>query len=324
MSKFIGRQLGIGIGKEASRGVGVAPSYWLHATAFSHNDKVTKAREEGYNGGIWMGDQAFVAQKWAEGDIEVELTDKSFPLILLSAFGALSSAVVETTAYKHSITLTNSSQHQTLSLHTTNPIGDLIFELAMLDKLSIKITPNEIVKYTASFKSKSSQTSESTSTYVAENKFLGRHLSLKVAANTGALAAASKVAVKTLTLNIEKNTEIYNAIGTVQPNDIVNKNFSITGELELSYDDETYKNYMLDGTYKAMRIDLVNSDATVGATSNPSFRIDLSKVDFDAWEANYPLNDLVTQKISFTALYDLGGNGNVINDCYVINGVASY
>jgi hypothetical protein len=322
MSKFIGRRLSIGIGKESSRGTGVAASYWLHATSFSFYDKVIKAREEGFTGGIWMGDQAFVAQKWSEGDMEFEVTDKAFGLILLAIFGASTPASFSG-AYKHTYTLSNSNQHNSLSLHTSDPIGDLIFELSMLDKLVIKFLPNEIVKATATFKSKSGQTSASTVTYVAENKFLGRHLALKIAATTGDLAAASKIAVKGLTLTFSKNTEIYNVIGTVQPNDIVNKNFQITGEIELSYDDYTYKNYMLDGSYKAIRIDCVNADKTIG-TTNPAFRFDLSKCDFDAWAPNYPLNDLVTQKINFTALYDLGGNGNVINDAYVVNEVASY
>jgi len=100
--------------------------------------------------------------------------------------------------------------------------------------------------------------------------------------------------------------------------------FEITGELEISFDDMTYRDYMMNGDYKALRFDLVNGDTTIGATSNPSFRIELSKVDFEAWDVDYSLDDIVKQTITFNALYDLGGNGNVINDCYVINEVTSY
>lgn len=321
-TKFIGRQLAVGVGKESSRGVGVLPTYWLHATSFKYFDKVAKAVEDGFTGGIWAGDQAFVTQKWADGDIEFDITDKSFPLILLATFGSLSTAVFAG-AKKHTLTLTNSSNHQSLSLHTSDPVGKLIFELTMLDKLVINVLPQEIVKAAATFKSKAAATSAASSAFVAETKFLGRHLGFKLADDTSGLAAASQVDVKSLTLTIEKNTEIYNVIGTVQPNDIVNKNIVISGEVQLSFDDYTWKNYMLDGDYKAMRIELVNTDVTIG-TTNPSFRIDLSKVQFEGWEADYPLNDLVNQKIKFTALYDLGGNNNLFNDCYVINEEASY
>ncbi|MFA7367907.1 MAG: hypothetical protein WC008_06305, partial [Bacilli bacterium] len=114
MSKFIGRQLAIGVGKEVSRGVGAVPSHWLHATTFSFYDRVTKAVEDGFTGGIWAGDQAFVTQKWAEGDIEFDITDKSFPLILLATLGDISSASYEG-AYKHTISLSNSSTHPSLT-----------------------------------------------------------------------------------------------------------------------------------------------------------------------------------------------------------------
>jgi len=242
---------------------------------------------------------------------------------MLACFGSVSTASY-LSAYKHTYTLSNSAQHQSLSLHTNDPIGNLIFELTMLDKLVIKIVPKEIVKTTLSFKSKNSLDSSSTAALIAENKFLGRHLDFRLASTTSGLAAASKItSVKSLTLTIEKNTEIYDVIGTVQPNDIINKNIMISGEIELSYEDNTWKNYMLDGTYKAMRIALINTQATVG-TTNPTFLIDLSKVEFDAWEVDYPLNDLVNQKIKFACLYDLGANGNLFNDAYVINAVTSY
>ena len=322
MPKFIGRKLAVGVGKETSRGVGVSPTYWLRATAFKYTDKVTKVKSEMFSGGIWGGDVSLVAQKWAEGDIELEMTDKAFGLILLSTFGNISTGSFNG-AYKHTFTLQNDSQHDSLSIHTTDPVGDLIFELGMLDKLVFKFTANDIVKCTASFKSKAGQGNIVTASYIAENRFLGRHLSLKLAAATGNLDAASKIAVKNLTLTIEKNAELYQTIGTVQPQDIVNKQFNIMGELELSFDDYTYKNYMLDGTYKAMRMDIVNGDVAIGST-NPSFRLDLSKVVFDTWDVDYPSNDLVNQKVNFSALYDFGGNNNLFNDCYLVNEITTY
>ena len=85
----------------------------------------------------------------------------------------------------------------------------------------------------------------------------------------------------------------------------------------------TYRDYMLNGDYKALRLDLPNTDVTIG-TTNPAFRIDLSKVDFDGWDVDYALDDIVKQTITFTALYDLGLNDNVVNDCYVVNEVVSY
>jgi hypothetical protein len=322
MSKFIGRDLAVGIGKETSRGVGVTPTHWLSVTNFSYFDRAVKARSTASTGGIWGGDQSYVARKYAEGEIECELDDKSFGLIAHATFGSSSSASYNG-AYKHSYTLLNSAEHPSLSISTSDPNSDNIFEMSMVDTLTMNFTPEALVTYTVGFKSKSSASSSVTASYPANNKFLGRQLSVYVASDTSGLDAATKLTLESATLNITKNTDYYNVVGSVQPSDINNKLFTITGEMTISFENNTYRDYMLDGTYKAVRFDLVNDDVTIG-TTNPSFRLDLSKVDFDAWDVDYSLDEIVMQTINFTALYDLGGNDNLINDCYVVNEIASY
>lgn len=316
-AKWIGRRLSIGIGVEGVRGTGVAPSLWLNATAFSYLDKVVKVRTNAGYGGIWGGDQALVAQKWADGEIEVEMGDQSFGAIMIATLGTISTAAY-LGAYKHTFTLQNDNAHDSLSIHTKDPIGDLIFELSMVESLTIEMIPEDLVKYTVAFKSKPSQASSSTVSYVAENKFLGRHAKLYIENATGDLGSSEDICVKRISLVFTKNLEDNYCLGTVQPTDIMNKIFTITGEIELNYETRTYRDYMLDGDYKAMRIDIINTDVTIG-TTNPSFRIDLSKVDFDEWDSDHSLDDIVTQTINFTALYDLDTNDNIINDCYLIN-----
>lgn len=265
MTKWIGRLMSIGIGVESTRGKLVAPSYYVNALSFNHEDKVTKARTNAGYGGIWGGTQSLVAQKWAEGEMQIEMGDRSFGEILQATFGIVSSVSFDS-AYKHTYTLQNDNKHDSLSIQTTDPIGDLSFARAMINELTIEITPEELVNYTVSFISEPSEAGSITASYDAENKFLGRHLSFKVAADTSSFSNAT-VDLKRLTLTITKNTESSWILGDVSPADINNKMFTITGELELNYEDRTYRDYMLDGDYKALRIDLVNTDVTIGTTT---------------------------------------------------------
>jgi len=326
MSKWIGRRESIGIGAESTRGVGVAATYWLNVLSFSFADQPTKARSEAGFGGIWGGDQAPMVYQHAEGDMEVELGDSSFGVILKALLGTVSTANNGDSTYTHTYTLQNDNAHDSLSIHTVDPIGNLIFELSMIDSLVLNITPENIISYTVTFKSKSSQASAGeTVTYTSENKFLGRHLTFKVAATTADLTAASKVNLKSLSLTFEKNAEIETVLSTSQPEDIVNKMFNIKGEITLNYEDRTWLNYVKDGTYRAIRIQLTNTDETIGSGSqNPDFKIDLSKCDFDAWDPDFAMDDLARQTLTFQALYDAGGNDNLINSCTLINTVVSY
>lgn len=317
--------MAVGIGNESSRGVGVAPTYWLNALSFSFRDMPERALSEAGFGGIWGGDQSPKTLEHAEGDIEFELDDQSLGSILKAVFGTVSSQVTDTTAYTHTYTLQNDNQHDSLTIHTIDPIGQLAFELGMIDTFELRIEPNAIVSANVSFLSKgSSESANQSATYGATKKWLGRHLSFKVAADTSGLDAATKVNLKSFTMRIEKNAEVNATLSTVQPEDIVNKRFNITGEFTLNYEDRTWLNYVKNGTYRAIRIDLVHSDLAGSATAYYQFRIDLSKCSIEQFDPDFSFDDVVTQSFTFNALFDAGANDNVVNSCYLINQVASY
>lgn len=198
--------------------------------------------------------------------------------------------------------------------------------MAMVDKFEINCVPDEVVTFNAGISARSGRPiGIPTPDYTAENKFLGRHVGIKVATVTGGLAAASFLSVKSLKLVFNKNVKQNNVLGTVWPDDIINTKFEITGTIVLDLVDQTYRNLMLGGNYQAMRIVITNTDVTIppGNVTNPTFTIDLSRVSFEAWEATRPNDEIVTQKINFRAMWDTQ-NGNIVNSCTLVNGRSAY
>lgn len=324
MTKIIGRLVDVGAAKESSRGGGAAPVFWFPKSNFDHDDKVIKARSPMSFGNIAMdGNQAHVAGKWGEGALEGHMHDKSFGIILKALLGEVATTGPVDSAYTHTFTLDgDSNQHQSLALAVNESnIGDLMFKLAMIESLELRVVPEELVSMVVNFISKPSVGSAVTPAYVAENKFMGRHLSFKIAANTASLGAASNIPLRSLTLKVEKNLRRIQNTGTVQPQDIINQGFRITGTIELDYEGRTYRDLMMDGSFKAIRIQLTNTEALIGAATRPSFTLDLSRVDFDQWEADRPNDDVASQQIQFTGLWDLT-NGNIINSCQLVNSYA--
>ena len=100
MAKFIGRQQEVGIARDSSRGTLVAPSFWVPKTNFTVEDKATKARFMGDFGVMSEISDSAVTQKWSEGDMELEVTDKTIGLLLYALFGSLSSGAFNS-VYKH-------------------------------------------------------------------------------------------------------------------------------------------------------------------------------------------------------------------------------
>jgi len=325
--KWIGRRQSVGIGKEATRGVGVAPTHWLNVNSFDFYDVPTRALSETSFGRITGGDQAPLTMIHSEGEMNVELGVESFGLILLALMGTVSTTgPTDTVAYTHAYSLQNDNQHDSLTLTTTDPIGQLVYELSMINSLSITIVPNEIISYTVNFLGKGSASSSGvTASYASEDKFIGRNLTFKIAATTAALTAATATKLKSLTLNFEKNAEVSATLSTLHPEDIVNKLFSVSGSIELDYENRTLFGYITDGSYKALRIDLTGTSVLTGGTTvYPEWTLDLSKVDFENWGGDFSMNEIVTQTLDFNALYDAGLNDNVINACTLVNLTASY
>jgi hypothetical protein len=325
MSKYIGRLVNLGLAKETVRGTAVSAAYWLPKTALAFFDRTNKATSQMAYGTIGEGAQAYKLNEWSEGSIETELNDRAFGLILLSAFGTVNTSGPTDSAYTHTFSIQADSQHDSLTITIATPDRTDQFSLCMLNNLEFTIVPDEVVMVKADFIGRTGRqvASASPSYATAFNKFLGRHASVKIASTTAGLGAASALSIKSMTLNIAKNVIQNNVIGTVWPEDILNRKFELTGEIELDYDDQTYRALMLDGTYKALRLNITNSDVLIGASSIPAFNIDLSRVHFEAWEPTYDNEEIVTQKIQFRALFD-PTNGDIVNSCTLTNAVSSY
>lgn len=304
--------------------MGVASQQTIPKINFTFDDKANKARAgEGLGNISGGGSQAIVVSRFSEGQLEGEVNVNSFGLLMLATLGTESVAAYQTSAYTHTLTLNNSNQHQTLSVHVDDPIQDKLFKGCMVDSLEIVVNQNDVVKFNAGLKGRKGVDDSFTPSYAVDYKFVGRDLILKVASDTSSLAAASALSVKDLKVTIQKNTDYDNVLGSIEPEDIINKKFTIQGSLTLNYEDETWKNYMTAGTLRAMGIQLINSRDTIGVAGNPEFYLELPVVDFSEWESQRGNDEIAGQTINFTALYDIA-NSRLISSCLVRNTAAAY
>jgi len=323
MAKFTGRLVDIGIGKEATRGVGVDAQYWIPKTAITFDDKISKALVAGSYGNITDAPMtATIVSRWAEGNLEGELNLNSFGLLLLALVGSESYSLAESGVGQHDYSLDNSVQHPSLTIHVKDPIGAMRFRMAMINSLEITIALGDYVRYSANFISKAHQDEASpTVSYASDHRFTSKDLTVKVADDISGLSGASKLSIRSLTLTFEKEVERLEVLGTLDPEDIVNKTIRITGTLELNYEDRTWRDYMLNGNIKAMQIKLEGSKL-IGATKYPTLDIQFPKVHFEEWEPSRELGDIATQSINFTVMFDFT-NERLWSTLQILNTVTS-
>lgn len=325
MSKYIGRLVNLGIGRETTRGVGVAPAYMVPNQTFSFDDKIVKARSLDSLSKITDSEEAFVTTKYGQGDLEGEIRVSSFGLFLYAMLGTAAVAGPTDSSYTHTFTVSHTNNHQSLTFVVDDPNTKEMYKLVMLDSLEINAELDEVVRYTASFMGKQSTgTTVTLPSYVTEGKFTKKHVSLKVAANLAALTASTAISIKSLRLTVSKNVVLDDVLGTAEPEDILNRQLSIEGEITLNYEDETWKNYMKNGSVRAMEIKFTNTDYTIGSATNPALTFRFPTVDFFDWEPDNTLDEVTKQTISFKASRDVSAGNDIISTCTLVNTVASY
>lgn len=318
MTKFVGRRGTLGLAIESTRGTPVNPTFWVPWATMSVKDTVEEAREEQGMGVIADGDSKFVVMKMAEGEVEAQLYDKALGAILTGVIGALPTTA-GSDPYTHDFTLSNSNQHKSLALYWKDPDRSDMFPLSSVNSFKISAEPSGIVNYTTGFMSKIARewTSQTTDFTSLGNKFLHQHVQVRLATSIAGLAAATPISLKSLELNIEKNTAYDGVMGTVEPEDILNQQLSVAGNFKLNLEDDTYRDYMINGTYRSLEIKLYRS-------SSSSLTFQFPRVDFSEWEPDFALNEIAKQGINFKANYDAANALDIISTCSLVNSQPSY
>lgn len=318
MTKFVSRRGTLGIAVETVRGTPVAPTYWMPWAKLSFFDKINSVAEEQGMGNIADQDSFYVTMVMAEGDLDAQLYDKGIGYILSSLLGTLPVSS-GSNPYTHTYTLSQSNTAQSLSLYWKDPNYSLMFPLAIAESIKITIAPNGLVEYSVHFKSKRSRdwanlTPDFTS---VGNKFTHQDSRLKFASNIAGLSGATALSLKNLELNISRSAIFDEVIGTAEPEDVLSQQLTIEGNLSLNHEDDTFRDYMLDNTYRAMEFSLVKS-------ANSSLTMQFPRMSFMEWERDLALNEIAKQKINFKANYDAANALDSISSCVLINAQTSY
>lgn len=319
MTKFVSRRGVIGVAPEATRGTPVNPVYWFGWAKMAFADTVDSAAESQGLGNIADQDSYFVTGKMGAGSVDAEIYDIGLGYILESLLGA---APVDTGAnpYTHTYTMSQTNQAKSLSLYWKDPDRSYMFPMTIVDSLKISMQPKGMVEYTVNFKSKTARDwASQTAVFTSQgNKFLHQDTKFKLAANIAGIAAAAKIPLKSFDMTIARNTLYDEVLGTVEPVDILSQQISVDGTLELNLEDDTYRNYMLNGTYKAMELQLVR------VLNTSSLQMQFPRVNFSQWQPDLTLNQVAKQKINFKGNYDAANALDIISTCVLINGKASY
>ena len=313
MSKGIGRLVSVSINREIQRGTAVGtPMFSIAYAELDIDEKDSRVLDEQAYGVIEGSTGESIVKQWSEATIKAPIGDQHFPLILYSLLGTLTTVTGTATGtpYYHTLVLQQGAQHQSLTLQLDDSLGgqDYVYPLGVVTDLEIAYERGQFINYTTNLKAKKGTAQSVTGTPIAENRFLPQHLTFKYGTARASLTSATAIPLKSAKITMNQNIEDDDVLGNIAPVDFLNKHFTIEGEVEAIWQNESdFKTDSLTGTARAVRFELTNNSTVIGTatgTVSPALRIDLHKVTFEPITKPYRLNDIVMQRLAFKAHYD--------------------
>jgi hypothetical protein len=254
---------------------------------------------------------------------------QSFGLVLLSAFGAISTGVngdASGNVYDHTFTVDNTSDpniHQSLTISLEdNEAGDKEYTNVVVSSLEITAEEGAYIKFNAGLMGNAEASATETASYVAETPFRPQDLAFKLATTSGGLGAAPAVGIKTMTLSMEKNVEANYNLGSASPSEFFNKQLTGTLEIELINVDDTYRDLFRAGTTNAFEIAIINTDVTIGTAANPELKITCYQGQITDWVRSQGNDDIVTETLTIRLDYSDSDSKSV--DAILTNLTVSY
>lgn len=227
--------------------------------------------------------------------------------------GATGTGTYDTGTLAHLFLRLNDNNHPSYTFYGKDDVGDFRAAYCMMDTFELTVAVEDYVRFTADLMGQQESSTSSTPSFASEeNVFLASHVNVYFAADLDSLDAATATALESVKLRVNKNLEDYQAMGSTDVESLHNKNFTVSGDMSGLFNALTLKNYVLNSTKRAMRIEIINTDVTIGTAENPTLRFDIAQASFENWGRGDDNDALVRQTLGFEGEFSVGDSETVM------------
>lgn len=314
-NEFIGKQIEVGISKEASRGVAESTcSRWLKKVKADLMVKAEKIIDDSTRGRLEGGEGARIVKTWVEGTLEGIVHADAIGFLLYNIYGA-STDTGSTGNYSHAMTLAQSIVHSTFTLFSHDgAVKKQKFNGGMVNKLEISASVDDYVRFKAEITAIDTASSALTPSYLAESDFIGKDITIKVADTEAGLAGATAVKVKNATIKMDTGMIRDHVFGALTPDNLYNSNLNFQLSITLNHSDTTFLDLYKAETYKYVSV-------AIKGSGNPALTFVLNKAQVVEWAKTGDADKLVTEEVTFQAFYN--ATDSCQTKCTLVNSLAT-
>jgi len=300
--KFIGRDINFAVAVESTRGTAeTTASRTVRKVECNLIPKAERVIDDSTFGRLEDAERVRTVRKWNEGDVSGIVHADVLGYFLLNLYGDVISSA-DADGFEHVFSLEQSLAHPTLTMFVKDgEVRQQKIAGGVISSLEISATTDNYVRYNASFIGKSGVDDTSELPALAtEYDFIGRDIEVKIASTEAGLVGATALKLKGLKVTWNSNAEADYVFGSLSPDEIDNRTFSIEGEFERNFVDETFKDLYEGDGFVYMQIK-VEGEELEYLTTKPAIVVLLNKVQVTDWSRTSGGNDLVTETVSFKA-----------------------
>lgn len=303
----LGRGVYYGIGKESTPGTAVAATHWFNQLSADINPAGEVVNNESAWGNLVRTNSSSVMRNWVEGSLEEKLTADRGGMLLLGAFGGVSTADnadANAAVKDHTFNLGSSISGQSFTLWRKDSVQSMQFPLARIGEFELAFALDDYVRLTANFLARKGVVSASTPAQTDESEFVPKHITIKTATTAAGLGAASAIGnVESLTITVNPNIEADWEFGNASPASISSRGYEIEFEMTKRYVDTTYESAWINGTALAFQVTATNTDVTIGTAANPKLVVTAPKFNITDYSRSEDLDAPLTETFTGTIHY---------------------
>lgn len=191
---------------------------------------------------------------------------------------------VDTTTYAgakgHYFSVLNTNDHPTYTLASADTVSQQYAPYGMMNTFGLTIQVGGYAEFESEWMAKQLVTTSGlTAVYTDANPFLAKHALVKFGATEADLNTATAQCVQSFKLNINKNITDIQCFGSTDIDSLHNQQFTLDGDMEALFENTTLRDYVVNSTKKATRLQFINTEATSLVTNlYPTIYVDLMKI----------------------------------------------
>ena len=306
MSEIIGKEIQLGVKVEGTRGTAeTVASKWVKNVTADIFARVEKVVDDNSQGVLEDSSQTRVIKKWFDGELAGILHADAIGYFFEQIYGQSTATTVETDeVYSHAYSVLQNIEHPTLSLFAKDGgVSQEVFSGGVVSTLELTATTDDFLRFNTNLMAREATTNTDTPAYATDYDFIGKDIIIKIASTEAGLSSATALKAKELGITWDTGATADYCFGAYSPSDVYNQKMMIEGTITKNYIDDTFKDLLTSDTAVYMEIAIVGETVLEGSNS-PEIKILLNKVQVQDWDRSGANDDIVTEEITFKALYN--------------------